>query len=201
MARPADPHRREEILQAATEVFIEQGYSEARLADIAKRAGIVISTLYLYFDSKEAMVRAIAQHIRQELLDQLLPVIEHLTSQTDIEQLVEIMASFVASHQDQIRILYLDNGLVGVRGGRVLRLQRNAGQRQGPRIQQAIHAIEKQVAEGDLYPYDPALVVEMILSFLRWFVTTYSVFEEEEKTAALKAFSVQWLSHALLPVK
>src|SRR5258708_7352066 len=56
MARPADPRRRETILRAATEVFTEQGFSETRLADIAQRAGVVISTLYLYFGSMEAMV-------------------------------------------------------------------------------------------------------------------------------------------------
>jgi AcrR family transcriptional regulator len=200
MARPADPHRREEILQAATEVFIEQGYSEARRAAIGRRAGVVISTLYLYFDSKETMVRAIAQQIRQELLDQLLPIIEHLTSQADIERLVEIIAAFAANHRDQIHILYLDSGLRGIRNTAALHHWRSASSRQGPRVQQAIQAIEKQIEEGSLYPYKPALVIEMILSFLRWFVRSYSILEEEtEEIAELKAFGVQWLGHALLP--
>lgn len=194
MARPADPHRREEILQAATEVFIEQGYSEARLADIAKRAGVVISTLYLYFDSKEAMVRAIAQHIRQGLLDQLLPVIEHLEGPADIEHMVEIIASFAASYQDQIRILYLDSGLAGVRRPKNVK---NIGHRQGQRVQRIIHTIERQIGQGFLYPYDPAFVVEILLDFLRWFVTAYVVLEEEEADA-FKAFGVQWLCRALL---
>jgi AcrR family transcriptional regulator len=194
MARPADPHRREEILQAATAVFIEQGYSEARLADIAKRARVVVSTLYLYFDSKEAMVRAIAKHIRQELLDQVYPVIEHLTSQADIEQLVEIMASFAISHQDQLRILHLDSALRDVHTRENIK---NVGHRQGSRVQRLIHAFEQQRDRGFLYPYDPAFVVEILLNFLRWFVTTYSLLEEEE-AATFKVVGVQWLCHALL---
>jgi AcrR family transcriptional regulator len=193
MARIADPHRREEILQAATEVFIDQGYSEARLADIAKRAGVVISTLYLYFGSKEEMVHAIAQQIRRELIDQLLPVMEHLTGQADIEQFVEIVASFAADHHDQLRVFILDSGLSGVS-------PRNAGERQGPRIQRGIRAIHKQIDEGHLYPYDPALVIEMIIGFLRWFVMTYTVLEEED-TVTFKAFCVQWLCNALLRAK
>ncbi len=192
MARAADPHRREEILQAATEVFIEQGYSEARLADIAKRAGVVISTLYLYFDSKEAMVRAIAQKISMELMDQLMPVIEHLTEQADIEQFIEIVASFANNHQDQIRIFHLDSGLNGAR----LRNARTPVPR-GPRIQRGIHAIHKQIVEGYLHSYDPSFVVEMMIGFLRWFVTTYTLLDEEG-TDPFKAFCVQWLCNALL---
>ncbi len=193
MARAADPHRREEILQAATEVFLEQGYSEARLADIAKRAGVVISTLYLYFDSKEAMVRAIAQQSQKELLDQLLPVVEHLTGRADVEQFIGIVAAFATSHRDQLRIFQLDSGLNGVR-------LRNPRPQQGPRVQQGIHAIHTQIEEGHLYPYDSSFIIEMLIGFLRWFVTTYAVLEEEE-TTSFKEFCVQWLCNALLRSK
>jgi AcrR family transcriptional regulator len=193
MARAADPHRREEILRAATEVFLEQGYSESRLADIAKRAGVVISTLYLYFDSKEAMVRAIAHQSQIELLDQLLPVIEHFTEQTDIERFVDIVASFAASHRDQIRIFYLDDGLRGVH-------PRNVRTRQGARVQQGIHALHTQMMEGGLYPYDPSFTLEMMIGFLRWFVSVYIMLDEED-TEAFKTFCVQWLCNALLRTK
>src|ERR1700741_2390751 len=102
MARSADPHRRETILRAATEVFTEQGFSDTRLADIAQRAGVVISTLYLYFGSKEEMVYAIAQENRQLLLDQLGPVLEHLRREEDIVQFVEIVLTFAKEHREQI---------------------------------------------------------------------------------------------------
>ena len=46
-----------EILDAATTVFGEQGFARARLEDVAKRAGVSKGTLYLYFDSKEALFR------------------------------------------------------------------------------------------------------------------------------------------------
>lgn len=190
MARAADPHRREEILQAATDVFIEQGYSEARLADIAKRAGVVISTLYLYFDSKEAMVRVIAQQSQKELMDQLLPVLEHLTGQADIEQFIEIVATFATNNRDSIRIFHLDSGLSGVR-------LRNIRTQQGPRILHGIHAIDTQIDEGYIKPYEASLVVEMLVGFLRWFVSIYTVLDEEEMDG-FKAFCVQWLCNALL---
>lgn len=50
--------RPDEILDAALQVFGAQGFSGARLEDIARAAGVSKGTLYLYFDSKEEMFRA-----------------------------------------------------------------------------------------------------------------------------------------------
>lgn len=50
--------RPEEILAAALEVFGELGFARTRLDDIARRAGVSKGTLYLYFESKDALFRA-----------------------------------------------------------------------------------------------------------------------------------------------
>lgn len=50
--------RPEEILCAALEVFGELGFARTRLEDVAHRAGVSKGTLYLYFDSKETLFRA-----------------------------------------------------------------------------------------------------------------------------------------------
>lgn len=47
--------RRRQILDAALAVFAEQGFAAARLDDIAARTGVAKGTLYLYFESKEAL--------------------------------------------------------------------------------------------------------------------------------------------------
>jgi len=52
-------HRRDRIVQAATEVFLEQGYEAATVAEIGRRAGGSLQTLYRLFGSKEALFRAI----------------------------------------------------------------------------------------------------------------------------------------------
>jgi AcrR family transcriptional regulator len=49
--------RPEEILDAAMEVFGELGFAGTRCEDVARRAGVSKGTLYLYFDSKEALFR------------------------------------------------------------------------------------------------------------------------------------------------
>lgn len=62
----ADPPRRrrkearpQELTAAALELFTERGSAATRLEDIAARAGVSKGTLYLYFDSKEALFEAV----------------------------------------------------------------------------------------------------------------------------------------------
>ena len=53
--------RPQEILDAALTVFAQKGFAAARLEDIAARAGVSKGTIYLYFESKEAVFKALVQ--------------------------------------------------------------------------------------------------------------------------------------------
>jgi TetR/AcrR family fatty acid metabolism transcriptional regulator len=53
---PSDKHTR--ILYAAIEVFAEYGYFQARISDIAVKAGVADGTIYLYFKNKEQILMA-----------------------------------------------------------------------------------------------------------------------------------------------
>lgn len=55
--RPAE--RPAEILAAALEVFGARGYAATRLEDVARRAGVSKGALYLYFETKEDLFRAV----------------------------------------------------------------------------------------------------------------------------------------------
>jgi AcrR family transcriptional regulator len=49
----------EAILAAALDVFVENGFANARLDDVAARAGVAKGTIYLYVASKEALFEAL----------------------------------------------------------------------------------------------------------------------------------------------
>jgi AcrR family transcriptional regulator len=55
-------HRPQQIIEAALEVFGEQGLANARLQDIADRAGVSKGTIYLYFPNKEELFREVIRH-------------------------------------------------------------------------------------------------------------------------------------------
>src|SRR5579871_2740013 len=58
--RAAD--RRQSIIEAAFETFIEQGYAATRLDDIAKRAGVAKGTIYLHFKDKQALFEELVRN-------------------------------------------------------------------------------------------------------------------------------------------
>ncbi len=60
--------RPSELTAAALELFVEKGFAATRLDEIAARAGVSKGTLYLYFDSKEELFKAV---IRDSLLPAL----------------------------------------------------------------------------------------------------------------------------------
>lgn len=47
-----------ELMSAALEVFGERGFAATRLEEVAQRAGVSKGTVYLYFESKEALFKA-----------------------------------------------------------------------------------------------------------------------------------------------
>lgn len=63
--RPKHLRRKEarpsELTAAALTLFVEKGFAATRLDDVAALAGVSKGTLYLYFDSKEALFKAVIQ--------------------------------------------------------------------------------------------------------------------------------------------
>jgi AcrR family transcriptional regulator len=53
--------RPSELTAAALELFVDKGFAATRLDDVAARAGVSKGTLYLYFDSKEALFKAVIE--------------------------------------------------------------------------------------------------------------------------------------------
>ena len=60
-----------EIVEAALTVFAEKGFAAAKLDDIARRAGVSKGSLYLYFETKEEIFRAVARAAVASLLGRL----------------------------------------------------------------------------------------------------------------------------------
>ncbi len=54
-ARPA------ELVASALELFVEKGYAGTRLDDVAAHAGVSKGTLYLYFENKEDLFKAVVR--------------------------------------------------------------------------------------------------------------------------------------------
>ena len=65
MARQIPDDRLPQLLEAATRVFIEQGYRRTQMADVAAAMGVAKGTLYLYVESKEALFDLVCRYADQ----------------------------------------------------------------------------------------------------------------------------------------
>jgi len=81
--------RPDEIVAAALDLFVERGFAATRLDDVAARAGVAKGTLYLYFENKADLFKAVVRR-------NVLPVLQQG------ENLVE---SFTGSSNDLVRQL------------------------------------------------------------------------------------------------
>ena len=73
MSRPvraAVPDKREAILRAAVKIFAQKGYFNSKVSDIASEAGIADGTVYLYFKSKDEVLRSVFDRTMDDFISE-----------------------------------------------------------------------------------------------------------------------------------
>jgi AcrR family transcriptional regulator len=100
--------RPEEIIEAAIEVFGERGFARTKLDDVARRAGISKGTLYLYFDSKDALFRAMMKQRLEAKIASAEELVGNWTgTSADLLRAYVTMHSATMNHPQNVRIIRL----------------------------------------------------------------------------------------------
>jgi AcrR family transcriptional regulator len=99
--------RRQEIMDAAAEVFSEEGYPNATTRAIAEAADMAEGTLYNYFESKRDILLGIFQQLQAEA-DLLLDSIERPEGKDDLVTIVERGFDLVLTRLPFARILWAE---------------------------------------------------------------------------------------------
>ena len=94
------------ILDAAATEFGEKGFHEASISGITRRAGVALGSFYTYFDSKDAVFRALVRDMSDQVRDHVAPAIRAAPDQIAAERagLREFIA-FVRGHKEIYRII------------------------------------------------------------------------------------------------
>jgi TetR/AcrR family hemagglutinin/protease transcriptional regulator len=61
--------RRAQLLALALDVVAERGLGETRQAEVARRAGVAVSTVFVYFPTREALVDAVVDEVARAFLE------------------------------------------------------------------------------------------------------------------------------------
>lgn len=99
--------KKDAILQAAEEVFIQKGYDGARMVEIANRAGVGHPLLHYHFSNKKMLFQQVVQQ-KLCILSQILWILLD-EKKLDIREYIATMVSrhfdFVQQHGDYIRFI------------------------------------------------------------------------------------------------
>lgn len=100
--------RREEILQAAKELFLELGYEATTIRRIADRVGVSAPALYLYFPDKEQMMLALCDQTFGFLLESIAEIESTVGDPRErIRRFGEAYLKFGLAHPDEYKLIFL----------------------------------------------------------------------------------------------
>jgi len=94
------------ILDAAAAEFGEKGFHEGSVSAITRRAGVALGSFYTYFDSKDAVFRALVADMSEQVRDHVAPALRGANGQIDAERAgLLAFLRFVREHKELYRII------------------------------------------------------------------------------------------------
>src|SRR5436190_707205 len=98
--------RREEILETATELFAEHGFSDAVTQALADRLGVGKGTIYRHFPSKRELFLAAADRVMRKMQERINAHIAGIEDRlVRIERGIATFLQFFAEHPSFVELL------------------------------------------------------------------------------------------------
>ncbi|HEY9774264.1 MAG TPA: helix-turn-helix domain-containing protein [Planktothrix sp.] len=182
MVRTLDETKRSSIMVAARTIFIKDGYTAAKMSDIASEAGVAPGTLYLYFENKEALGAAIGEELFSRLAKQFSELIQAIEIPDDIIPLVDWALRVSVEDRDMM-----------------VMAKEHKDTRAGRRdfLGLVSKALGECMAHGTIRKYDDvAILADLVLATMRRLLMSCAFFEDAP-SEALRAGAIEFLQHAL----
>jgi AcrR family transcriptional regulator len=94
------------LLDASAIEFGEKGFHEASVSSITRRAGVALGTFYTYFDSKDALFRALVQDMSNNVMSSARSALSEDMSALEIEEAaLAAFLRFARDHKEIYRII------------------------------------------------------------------------------------------------
>lgn len=161
---------RENILEAATRLFIERGFDGTSFNDIADAIGVSRPALYYYFKSKEAILEVLTETVTRaagQLASEAVP--EHMKHPAGIlRHLVLRHAQLILTHPLQFRVVERNEGNLPPKQRKLAEQARRAV------LEQFQHAIEYGIEQGQFCAMDAKVAAFSIIGMCNWSAWWYS---------------------------
>ena len=87
------------LIEATARILVREGFDKASTNRIAEKAGVSVGSLYQYFPSKEALVAAVMQRHRQELLEVARDALAEVATLPLEEAVRTLVATGIKAHR------------------------------------------------------------------------------------------------------
>ncbi len=169
MARTINPAehavKRKEILAVAQRLVYTKGYEQMSIQELLAELQISKGAFYHYFDSKQALLEALIEHMREEGLGILLAILREpgISALDKLQRFFDSSARWKTNHKDFIvalmHVWYADDNAI-VRQ----KVQANLIEHATPALAELIH---EGIAEGVLDTPFPEQASEVVLTLLQ----------------------------------
>ncbi len=156
----SDTAKKRQILDGARKVFLSDGFDGASMNEIARVAGVSKGTLYVYFDSKEALFEELVRTDKRRQAEQMFEI---CMDQPDVRAVLRTLGVTLLSHMANEESVAQVRTIIGISGKlpQIGRAFYEAGPAYG--IDKLTRYLDSQVAAGVLGIHDTRFAAIMFV--------------------------------------
>lgn len=155
---PGEMEKKEKIIRAALEIFSGKLFHQVAMAEVAAASGVGKGTLYLYFESKEALFHEVIKYSYNTYYESLKSCLEAGENARDkLEKVMEMQRDFMQSQKKFVYML-AEEKLISS-----LILEEEAFQYQEKIIDLVRRVIDKGMEDGEFKRMDSSLAAKVFM--------------------------------------
>jgi len=154
------------LFQAAEEIFGHYGFNRASIAEITRRANVALGTFYIYFKNKEDILESLVKHICHQMRKEIQMAVFSIEDRREAERVgILKFFEFAREHQAIYRLIP-ETEMVNAEVGKWYYQKIAKGYIQG---------LRKGIEAGQIRKQDPELIAYSLMGLthfiaLRWIV-------------------------------
>jgi TetR/AcrR family fatty acid metabolism transcriptional regulator len=102
-------NRKNDIINAAIKIFAQKGFYNAKVADVAREAGIADGTIYLYFKNKDDLLISLFETKMEEILQRFSQTLYRgKTAKEKLSQFIQLHFQLIEEDQNLAEVFQVE---------------------------------------------------------------------------------------------
>ncbi|RJP94853.1 MAG: TetR/AcrR family transcriptional regulator [Desulfobacteraceae bacterium] len=173
--------RRNELIDAATTLFLEKGYEETAVSDIVKKINVAQGTFYYHFKSKSEILEAVVDRFISGIETTLAEIADNRQTPAAIRfnDAVNYLIAIAEGSREVLDDVHQENNAV--------MHDRIAKMTMARLVPVLARIVDQGAASGEFNAHHPAEATDVILSALFWQFHQPRLMEDKQRLARIRA--------------